>query len=312
VISSKTIGHEDIRKHFISAIEAGTLSHAHLIIGDDGIGKSLLAKETAVRILGRQEIKQYVDILEYRSKKKSIGVDEIRGIIEETVKKPYEGDRKVIIIYDGEKITVQAQNAFLKTIEEPPRGVYIFILCKNSELILDTIKSRCQIHKLSRLSGKEMSEFLARKYPSLAESQYRTILAFSDGIPGRAERFIEDTEFKELRSTCIKLLKDVNHMREAQILGYESFFSKHKEQWEEILSMLLLFVRDIMLYKDAGTEELIINKDKLDEIKEVSGMFSFSKLNAIIDVINYTRSNLNSNVSAGLTYDIMLLKMLEA
>ena len=101
-------------------------------------------------------------------------------------------------------------------------------------------------------------------------------------------------------------------MREIQILQYEDFLSKNKEQSEDIFTILLSYIRDIMIYKDTGIEELLINKDKINEIKETAGMFSFKKLNAIIGVINDTRSNLNSNVNSGLTYDIMLLKMLEA
>ena len=86
------VGHDNIKRYFIDAIKGGTLSHAHLLVGENGIGKSLLAKEFASRILGKSEIKEYVDIIEFRSgkNKKSIGVDEIRAIIEEVSKKPYE------------------------------------------------------------------------------------------------------------------------------------------------------------------------------------------------------------------------------
>src|SRR3712207_8310639 len=88
-------------------------------------------------------------------------------LIEEINKKPYEGDNKVVIVYNADKMTMQAQNAFLKTIEEPPFGVYIFLLCENSESILDTIKSRCQIHKLNPLSFDEMKIFLQTNYKDL-------------------------------------------------------------------------------------------------------------------------------------------------
>lgn len=312
MICNDIIGHEDIRKNMIEASKSGTLSHAHLIIGADGVGKSLVSREVAVKILGKQEIRPYVDLIEHKSSKRSIGVDDIRSLIEEINKKPYEGDKKVIIISEGEKITVQAQNAFLKTIEEPPKGVYIFILCENSELILDTIKSRCQIHKLNSLKGREISEFLARKYPELTSEQFNTILASCDGIPGRAERFIEDSIFKSLRDMCIKLLTGLNDIKESELLAYEQFFSKHKEHWEDVLTIILSYIRDIMIYKDAGKEELIVNRDKLNEIREASMMFSFNKLNGIINVLSDTRSSLNNNVNIGLTYDIMLLNMLEA
>lgn len=312
LICNDIIGHQNVRKHLLEAVELGTLSHAHLIVGVDGIGKSLVAKEIGVKILGKENIKQYVDLLEFKSRKKSIGIDEIRNIIGEINKKPYEGDKKVIIIYEGDKITAQAQNAFLKTIEEPPKGIYIFILCENSELILETIKSRCQIQRLNRLKGEEISEFLTKKYSDLRSEEFQTILAICDGIPGRAEKFIEDEDFKIIRNTCIELLINLNGISELKLLQYEGFLSKYKDQWEDILTILLSYIRDIMVYKDVGKEELIVNKDKVQEIKEASSLFSFNKLNGIIKILDNTRLNLNSNVNVGLTYDIMLLNMLEA
>lgn len=312
LISNNIIGHENIRMRMIQASESGTLSHAHIIIGADGIGKSLVAKEIAIKILGKKDFRQYVDLIEYKNSKKSIGVDDIRNLIEEINKKPYEGDKKVIIISEGEKITVQAQNAFLKTIEEPPKGVYIFILCENSELILDTIKSRCQIHKLNSLKGEEIHKFLNTKYPNLALDEIKMIMDSCDGIPGRAEKFIEDEVFKLLRDTCMKILTSLNEIKESELLTYEQFLLKYKEQWEEILTIMLSYIRDIMIYKDSGREELIINRDKLYEIKEASNMFSFNKLNGIISVLSETKLNLNNNVNIGLTYDIMLINMLDA
>jgi len=156
----KFIGHNKIRESFDKLIEKCALSHAHLIIGEDGIGKSKIAQIFALSILGKSQEREYADIVNYRVNEKSIGIDEVRGIIQEIYKKPFEGDKKVIIIHKGNKLTIQAQNALLKTIEEPPKGVYIIILCESGDLILDTIKSRCQIHKLSPLNIEDMREYI--------------------------------------------------------------------------------------------------------------------------------------------------------
>lgn len=308
------IGHENIRKYFKESIKSGTLAHAHLIVGEDGIGKSLIAREAAVELLGKSELKQYVDILEFKSykNKKSLGVDEVRDIIEEVSKKPFEADKKIIIIYEGEKITVQAQNALLKTIEEPPKGVFIFVICENLEMILDTIKSRCQIHKLNKLSSEEVSVYLNKKYPRLKKEEFSTILTFCDGIPGRAEAFMENEEFKQIRNIAAKLLIDINSMKDSQVFIYENMLIKYKNLWEELLAVLLSYIRDIMIYKDTGNDLIIINKDKIKEIIEAASLFSYNKLNSIIDIINDARENFKSNANTALTYDVMLLKMLEA
>lgn len=160
------IGHNEIRAYFLNALSSNALSHAHLIVGENGIGKSLIAREFAARILGEKEYRKHIDIIEFRNtkNKKTIGIGEIRDIIEEVNKKPYEGSNKVVIIYNGDSITIPAQNALLKTIEEPPGGVYVFILCENYEMILETVKSRCQVHRLNRLNLEEIKAFIQKKY----------------------------------------------------------------------------------------------------------------------------------------------------
>lgn len=308
------IGHNNIRSYFNDAVEKGTLSHAHLIVGDNGIGKSIIAKELAIKLLNKSEIKQYVDIIEFKiaKNKKTIGVDEIRSIIEETGKRPFEGDKKVIIIYEGHKITVQAQNAFLKTIEEPPKGVYIIILCENYDMILDTIKSRCQIHKLNKLNAHEMEAFIDRRYPSLTKEEKETLLSFADGVPGRCEYFMENEQFKSIRNTTVKLLIDINNASESEFQHYSDFLMKYKDMSEEILNSLLSYIRDIIIYKDTGKKEYVINKDKLEYILECCGYFSYNKLEQMIKVIDSTRKSLISNVNSALIFDVMLINMLNS
>lgn len=308
------IGHENIKKQIDASIDSGKFAHAHLIIGEDGIGKSLLARSIGLKLLGKTVDKEYADLVEFRvqKNKQTIGIKYVvEDIIDEINKKPYEGNRKVIIIYEASKMTVDAQNAFLKTIEEPPKGVFIILLCEKLESILETIQSRCQIHKLQRLNQKELKEFLSRKYRQLSLSEIKTITAFSDGIPGRAERFIEDESFKEMRNTAISVMADINHKKPREFLQYETFFVKYKSDWQEVLTWILSYIRDALVYKETGIEELIVNIDKIDKIKDISSLFSFNRLNDIIEIVNETRQKLERNVNPSLTFSSMLLKFLE-
>ena len=307
------IGHSDIKNQIIKSIKLDKLSHAHLLVGEDGIGKSILAKNIGFQILGKTEDKQYVDLVEWRTEKNknTIGVNSIRTLIEEINRKPYEGDKKVIIIYEAHKMTVQAQNAFLKTIEEPPKNVTMLLLCENLEVILDTIKSRCQIHKLKNLSTDEMETFLKIKYYDLPLEQIRVAIAFSDGIPGKAQKFIEDNNFKDIRNITMEILLNLNNVGIEELIKYEKKLSSQKENFEAILTVFLLYIRDTIIYKEVGAENLIINMDKLLDIKELANIFSFNKLNGIINIINSTRENLDRNVSPGLTFEVMLFKMQE-
>lgn len=307
------IGHDFIKKQIESSIKQGKFSHAHLIIGEDGIGKSLIAKEIALRLLDKHENRNYVDIIEWRTlqNKQSIGVNEVRDIIKEINKKPYEGDKKVIIVYGAHKMTMEAQNAFLKTIEEPPKGVTIILLCENLGLILETIRSRCQIHKLKRLNLKEIEEYILKKYPELEEEKAKAVIAFSEGIPGRCKLFLEDSSFKEIRDTTIEILIEIYKKDKSMVKKYEKFFYKYSQQWDDILTCLISYIRDIAIYKETGKQELVINTDKFHNIQELSNMYSFNKLDSIFEVINNIREKLERRVNSALAFDIMLLKMQE-
>jgi len=307
------IGHNSIKNQISKSIKLDKLSHAHLLVGEDGIGKSILARNIGFKILGKNEDRQYVDLLEWRieKSKSTIGVNSIRTLIEEINKKPYEGDKKVIIIYDAHKMTPQAQNAFLKTIEEPPKNVTIFLLCENLEVILDTIKSRCQIHKLRSLKTDEMEAFLRANYSELSGDEVKVIVAFSDGIPGKAQRFIGDNNFKDIRSITMEVLLCLTKVGTEELIRYEKKLSNQKDNFEEILTAFLSYIRDTIIYKEIEDENLIINIDKILNIKELANMFSFNKLNGIINIINNTRENLDRNVNPGLTFEVMLFKMQE-
>ena len=165
--------------------------------------------------------REYVDIINYRPSKASFGVDDVREIIDEVNKKPFEGDKKVIIIHQGNKLTIQAQNALLKTIEEPPTEVYIIILCESLELILDTIKSRCEIYKLTPLTKDELYKYIAIKGYDYSEEEKASAIAFSEGIPGRIDRYFSDTELQELRDKIVDLLLQLTNNEIEAILEKE-------------------------------------------------------------------------------------------
>ena len=116
--SYRIIGHQGIKLQIKNSIKLNRFSHAHILVGENGIGKSMVAKEMAIRVLGKNELKPYVDMIEFKVPKgrKSIGIEESKNIIEEINKKPYECDKKVIIIYNADKMTEAAQNALLKNI----------------------------------------------------------------------------------------------------------------------------------------------------------------------------------------------------
>lgn len=307
---NKFIGHNKVIEGFMKRAENNTLSHAHLITGRDGIGKSIVADIFVSKILKKELGKENVDAIHYRNKKASIGVSEVREIIEEVNKRPYEGDKKVIVIYDAEKLTIQAQNALLKTIEEPPSGVYILLLTTNLEVILDTIKSRCQIYKLTPLNKKEMIDFINLNY-EVNEEMLSSLLAYSEGIPGRTEKFLKDSELQSLRNLIIDMLRDINKNEAYITIKYEKAFYNYKDEKEELLNIISTFIRDIILYKEINDKKLIINSDKSEAIEELVQMMSYRKLNGMLKYIEEARTNLKHNINFSMTISVMLMGFLE-
>jgi DNA polymerase-3 subunit delta' len=307
----KFIGYETLINNFKDRCMNNTLSHAHLIAGEDGIGKSNLANILAKLILNGELDREYVDIINYSSSKASFGVDDVRNIIEEVSKKPFEGEKKVIIIHEGNKLTIQAQNALLKTIEEPPIGVHIIILCESLELILDTIKSRCEIYKLTPLTKEELYEYIRIKKFDFNENDIKSAIAFSEGIPGRVDRYFNDNNLKELRSKIIELIRDLNKNNVEIILQHEENFIGLKDNKEEVLNILGGFIRDILIHKEVENKNFIINGDKIDDINELTKEMSFRKLNNMIMTIEEARRNIKSNVSWAMTLRVMLMGFME-
>lgn len=305
------IGHNKIIDGFKKRAESNTLSHAHLIVGANGIGKSKVADIFSSLILNKELFKANVDSIEYRPKKASIGVDDVREIIEEVNKKPYEGDKKVITIFSGEKLTIQAQNALLKTIEEPPKGVFIIILTTSIEIILETIKSRCQIYKLTPLSNEEIQSYILKKYGNINTIDFSPALSYAGGIPGRLEKFIDDEYLQEARKVVLELIREINDKNVESILKYEKKLLKYKDEKEELLGIIEGFIRDIIVYKEVSDKKFIINSDKKKEIEELVNLMSYKKLNSMIDAVKELRRNLESNSNFSINLNIMLMSFLE-
>lgn len=305
------VGHSSLIENFKNRCSNGNLSHAQLISGEDGIGKSILAEILGKLILNGDLNREYVDIINYKPSKASFGVDDVREIIDEVNKKPFEGDKKVIIIHQGNKLTIQAQNALLKTIEEPPTEVYIIILCESLELILDTIKSRCEIYKLTPLTKDELYKYIAIKGYDYSEEEKSSAIAFSEGIPGRIDRYFSDTELQELRDKIVYLLLQLTNNEIEAILEKEEQLVSYKQNKEEVINVLSSFIRDILVNKEVYNENLIINRDKIKEIERLTNEMSFKKLNKMLLGLQEARKNIKNNVSWAMTVRIMLMDFME-
>lgn len=316
------LGQEYALKAFKKSFDKNRISHAYVITGPDGVGKSIFAMHIASVLLCCGENKpcgvchqclkvqhgNHPDVMVVSKGGKSIGVDDIRDVINEVYTKPYEGNRKVIIIKNADGITVQGQNAILKTLEEPSDYTTIIMTAENTGKLLETILSRCQLLKLGRIPGEKIKEYLLAR--GVEETKAETATSLSDGVLGNALKFL-DEKFIKLRDEVIKVSRDIIRLDTLKVLDASSFFIDNKDNIDIIFDIMMSWFRDIMVLKHVKDRKTLINRDLYDSLVEESQRLSYDRLCRIIDEINSTQEKLRFNANFQLTMEVMLLNIQE-
>lgn len=318
----EVIGQEFIMDSFKKAYKNDKVSHAYIIAGPDGIGKSIMGMLMASTILCKGDSKpcgkcdacvkishgNHPDVKMISPKGRSIGVDYIRDLIEEIYTKPYEGDKKVVIIKNSDSITVQGQNAILKTLEEPSKDTTIIMLVENINAILQTIQSRCQILRLGRIPVERINAYLLSL--GVDERSARAASALSDGIVGNGLKFL-DEKFIKLRQEVINKAREIVSASALEVLKSVDFFISNRDKIDTVFDIMTSWYRDIIMLKLTKDNNILMNMDYYDLLVEESQKLSYNRLDSIINIINSSRENINGNANYQLTIEVMLLKIQE-
>ena len=221
-------------EHFQNALKSGQVGHAYIINGERSSGKEFIAKVFAQALQCEQgginpcgachACKQAVsgnhpDIIKVMHEKpNTIGVEDIRTYVNnDIVVKPYSGKYKIYIINEGEKMTVQAQNALLKTLEEPPAYGVIIILTTNLEAMLPTILSRSIVLNMKPVSDQLVKSYLM-EYLQIPEYKADVCVAFARGNVGKAKALAVSEEFDNIKTEAVTLLKYIREMEIGDIV----------------------------------------------------------------------------------------------
>ena len=321
------IGHDTIKEHLKKAIESDHVSHAYILTGETGMGRKSLANAFAMTLLcekGKSEpcmechaCKQVMSsnhpdlIFVGHEKPGSIGVDDIRGQIHDTIMiRPYSSYYKIYIVDEAEKMTVQAQNALLKTIEEPPSYAIIMLLTTNQEAFLPTILSRCVQLKLKPLKDSVVKSYLMGSL-GIKESRADVYAAFARGNLGRAIHLASSEEFQLLYSELLHMLK---HLKEMDIIELLFYIKKMKDENLDIydcLDFMQLWYRDVLMYKVTQDINLLIFREEFNTMKEMSAASAYDGIERILKAIDKARIRLEANVNMELAMELMLLVMKE-
>lgn len=321
------LGHEQIKEHFQNAVSTGRISHAYILSGEAGMGRKSLANAFALSLLCEKGLpdpcmechacKQVLSgnhpdlIYVTHEKPASIGVDDIRKQINDTIQvRPYSSYYKIYIVDEAEKMTAQAQNALLKTIEEPPSYAVILLLTTNPDAFLPTILSRCVQLKLKPLKDSVVKEYLIQSL-GVEESQAEIYAAFARGNLGRAIHLAQSEDFKRMYGVMLTLLKSVKEADISQLLDYVRTFKEEGFDIHECLDFMQMWYRDVLMYKTTKDINLLIFKDQFPAIKEMCTASGYDGLERILAAIDKAGIRLDANVNTELVMELLFLSMKE-
>lgn len=321
------LGQDHIKNHLTKAIENHKVSHAYIFSGESGTGRKALARAFALTLLcekGKSQpcmschsCKQVLSgnhpdlIYVTHEKPASVGVDDIRDQVTDTIQiRPYNGSYKIYIIDESEKMTIQAQNALLKTIEEPPAYAVILLLTTNPDAFLPTIISRCVQLKMKPLKDSVIREYLISRL-SVPESLAEVYAAFAKGNLGKAVRIAQSEEFQHMYEELLHLLKNVQDMDISMLLNYIKKLKEEDVDLFECLDLMQIWYRDALMFKVTKDANLLIFKDEYRAINEMSNKTGYDGFENILKAIEKARVRLEANVNMELAMELMFLTIKE-
>ena len=324
---SDIIGHNQIIEHLKNAIRMGKISHAYILNGENSSGKMMLAEAFAMALQCESggdepcmECRSCHQAMEHNQpdiiyvthdKPNIISVDDIRHQLNnDIVIKPYSSKYKIYIVDEAEKMNVQAQNALLKTIEEPPAYGVILLLTTNADSFLPTILSRCITLNLKSVQEDLIKSHLMRKY-QIPDYQADVCAAFAQGNVGKAIQLASSDEFNELKADAISLIKKIEDIDLYEMNQQIKTVSEYKNEINEFLDLITLWFRDVLYVKATNDVSNLIFKDEVYDIKKQAAKKSYYGIESILKALEQTRVRLNANVNFELVIEMLLLTIKE-
>ena len=321
---SDIIGHEDIVRHFKSSIELGKVSHAYILNGEKGVGKKTLASVVAkslqcesgepdpcgkCRSCLQAESGNQPDIIWVSHEKPgSISVGEIRTqMVNDVDLKPYSSRYKIYIVPDAQLLTVEAQNAMLKTLEEPPEYAIIMLLTNNMDKFLPTILSRCIVLNFRPVEPLDMIDYLVTNV-GVDQEKARFCTDFAQGNLGKAVRLAISPDYNEIIEDSIRLLREIQDMDMEDVIRAVKNMDKNTL---DVIDIMTMWFRDILVVKISNSPNKMIFKKEFSVMKKQASHTSYEGLEEILAALDKLKIRLEANVNFDIAMELMLLTIKE-
>lgn len=304
------------------SFQAGSVVHAFLIHGDEGCGKKTLAQtmSMALHCTGEGEkpclecgpcrrmlMGVHPDHIEVASDSSVISVKMVRDLIDRLTEKPYEGGWRTVIIHDAEKMNEAAQNALLKTLEEPDGRTAFFLLTAHPEGLLATIRSRCRPVFMPRLSEEIIaSELIGR---GMSEGRARYAARLSQGVMGRAIALCrEDDPYFAWRDEAVKLMQTLRRKDDVPRAASAWNEKRKPEDCQAFLDALETVLRDVMRVQSGLAP---FDGQIQEALEEMAGHFTIDRIACIMEEAVRVRKRLGAHVQWRSAWTPLLLKIVE-
>ena len=323
------IGNDLIKDQLKSAINTNSIRHAYMLVGEKGMGKKKMAEAFLLELFcGHKDKKNepclkcpeckkilsgnHPDIIYITHEKaSSISVDEIREQLTDTVLiRPYSGEHKVYVIPEAEKMTVQAQNAMLKTLEEPPEYVIILLLVNDEKKLLDTVRSRVIRESLRPLTDNSIRDYLTGRLGASGE-MVDICVAFAKGNLGRAIELYQSETFSEWYQRIMKILRNLREMSSTDIRVEIGKLQTECPDLTEALDLLELWYRDLTLFMVTRDLNGLVFKGERKALMNMASVSSYNGVQEIVGALDVCRERLRANVNPDLCLELLFLKMKE-
>ncbi len=323
------IGQEHIKEHLRLSITSGKISQAYLITGECMQGKEYIARIFANALVCEHPVNECDPCGQCKSCKQAvtrnhpdiitvthdrpgtISVDDVRSqIVNDAMIKPYQSSRKIYIMNEAEKMTVQAQNALLKTLEEPPEYVVILLLTTSKTAMLPTVISRCVQLDMRPVEDKVVRKYLMSEI-KIPDYQADICVAFARGNIGKARNLATSEDFEGIKDEAIRVLKFIRKMDTFDMIKTLKKLEEYKLSINDFLDIMMIWYRDVLLYKATMDADAMIFKDEGENIRKEASESSYEGIETIIKGIEKTKERLRANVNFELAMELMLLTIKE-
>ena len=322
----KTIGQEQVKQLLARALENRQLSHGYLFEGPVGLGKRKMAKELAAAILCPQEVApcgncnacKQVEAgthAEFRwiqgqeeGKEPVVSVDMIRSLIKDIYLKPYEGEYKVYVVPEADTMTVQAQNALLKTLEEPPDHSIIILATPEPERLLPTILSRCQ-RLVFRPVKRETIQSYLEETKKMTADKAATLAAFANGIPDRAVEMLEDESYQQQYKAFVQLTDSLLEKDYGLAIEKGAFMQRDKNQALWVLGLWQEWLRDLHMIIIGGEPDLLVHQNQQSRLRKQTASYNESMIYMSQQMMETAREDIRTHGNLAYIVESLLINL---